>query len=192
VIPDPEDPPDSPLPALAEWLPAEADPPLMTLATTDEQGRPDARTVLLSGWDERGLTFHTARGSRKTAQLAARPWATAVVVMPDLARQLVVSGPVEEVAPEEAAEAYHKRSRYLQLLAWLNTPQTAQQPLAERTRRWAEFDRAHPAPAVAPSWIGHRVQFDRVVFWQGREDCPSIRVSYRREAPGWSVERLPG
>uniref|UniRef100_UPI00286A4E7C pyridoxamine 5'-phosphate oxidase family protein n=1 Tax=Pseudolysinimonas sp. TaxID=2680009 RepID=UPI00286A4E7C len=57
--------PEDPWQLLAEWLPSNEDParPVMTLATAAD-GIPDARTLLLSEWDEHGLYFHTDSRSR--------------------------------------------------------------------------------------------------------------------------------
>ena len=64
---DPAELPADPLELLRSWLDeARAqgmrDPGAMTLATAGADGRPSARTVLLRGVDERGLSFHTNRG----------------------------------------------------------------------------------------------------------------------------------
>lgn len=194
LLPDPDHPPTTPHPVLETWLPPDDAPdrPLCTLATVDDRGRPDARTLVLSGRDRQGLTVHTARGSRKTDQLAAVPWATAVLALPEQARQLVVSGPVEVLTDEESRAAYLRRPRYLQLLAWLNTTGMAQLPLAERTRIWTDFDRTHPTLEPPAGWVGYRVRYDRVVFWQGSTDAPSIRLAYERDGEDWAVSRLPG
>ena len=50
----------------------------MTVATCSEDGRPSARVVLLKGFDERGLVFHTNYQSRKGRELDATSTAAAV------------------------------------------------------------------------------------------------------------------
>ena len=54
------------------------DPTAMTLATVDENGRPDARIVLLKGRDDRGFVFYTNTASLKGRQLDAQPVAALV------------------------------------------------------------------------------------------------------------------
>src|SRR5439155_13549959 len=54
------------------------EPNAMVLATADAGGRPSARTVLLRGYDERGLVFYTNYASRKGSDLAANPYACGV------------------------------------------------------------------------------------------------------------------
>ena len=105
-------PPADPFVLARAWLPADDDPdrPRVTLATIGEDGYPDARTVLLSAFDETGFAFHTARTSRKVAELAAAPRAGIVVLWPDHSRQLVVRGDVVPDGEEQAAAAWAKKA----------------------------------------------------------------------------------
>ncbi|HEY0249645.1 MAG TPA: pyridoxamine 5'-phosphate oxidase family protein [Gryllotalpicola sp.] len=196
---DPSDPdasPADPFALMAQWLPSPADQvtPLMTLATIGLDGYPDARTVLLSGFDGARLRFHTEARSRKAAELAATPRATAVLVWPDAARQLVVTGDVEAEAPAEASAAYAERSRALQLLAWLNTDELAARPVAERRAAWAAFDAAHPEEPLAPpeTWAGYTIAPSRVAFWRGDAEGPSNRLVFTRDDTGWALVRRAG
>lgn len=196
-LPDPDNPPADPTTLLRAWLPEDDEPerPLMTLGTVDSLGWPDARTVLLSSVDGDGLHFHTDAGSRKVAQLSGNPRAVATLVWPQLLRQLVVQGPVLRDPDAHAADAYTKRPRYLQLLAWLNTTDYARRSLADRTGRWATFVEEHPeGTLIAPqAWVGFVLRPTRVTFWQGRADRASIRIEYRLGPGGaWASERLPG
>jgi len=186
-----------PMDLMRRWLPSFVGPsrPLMVLSTTGLDGGPDSRTVLLSAYDARGVSFHTERGSLKVAELAADPRAAATIVWPDRLRQLVIRGTVEQLDDASAAEAYRARSRYLQMLAWLNTEETAQLPQTERRRIWAAFDAAHPAGTLEPppGWAGFLLRPSQLTFWRGDPDGPGNRHRYARAADGaWTVVRLPG
>ncbi|HHN73566.1 MAG TPA: pyridoxamine 5'-phosphate oxidase, partial [Thermopetrobacter sp.] len=67
---------DDPFELFARWF-AEAQaaepeyPEAMCLATVDAKGMPDARMVLLKGFDERGFVFYTNMESAKGEQLRA-------------------------------------------------------------------------------------------------------------------------
>ena len=69
---------DEPLRLFGAWL-AEAEraepvnPNAMTLATVDRDGMPNARMVLLKGFDERGFVFYTNLGGVKGRELSATP-----------------------------------------------------------------------------------------------------------------------
>jgi pyridoxamine 5'-phosphate oxidase len=185
-----------PFELLADWLPANDDParPLMTLGTVSPDGFPDARTVLLSEFDEQGLQFHTDSRSRKVGDLAGTPRASLTLVWPG--RQLVVQGVVERVTAHQEQAAYARRSRYLQLLAWLNTDEFAALPLEERLAAWAAYGEDHPEGSLtAPeTWVGFVVRPVRLAFWEGRPETAGIRTEFRREgleAP-WSTSTLAG
>jgi pyridoxamine 5'-phosphate oxidase len=181
---------------LTAWLPDDDDPdrPRLQLATVDESGRPDLRTLLLSAWDEDGFLLHTDATSRKAAQLAAHPAVALAVVWPGFPRQLVVRGQAEPADPESVEAAYRRRSPYLKQLAWQNTAEVARLPREERVRRWLAFQ-AEQDPAELPpppTWIGYRVRPDRLTFWQSDLDGPSHRVEYTAGDGGWAVTHLPG
>ena len=188
--------PAAPLPAdalavLAEWLPGNDDParPLITLATVDAEGRPDARNVLLSEYSAGGFSFHTDSRSRKVADLAANPSAAFAIAWPAELRQLSVQGTVERASSEEERAAYARRSRYLQLLAWLNSPEFAQLPLPERVQQWASFGVPETPP---PTWIGFVVRPTRLTFWQSNPDTASRREEYTLVDGSWVLGHLPG
>ena len=54
------------------------DPTAMTLATVDASGMPDARMVLMKGFDESGFVFYSHIDSAKGRELAANPKAALV------------------------------------------------------------------------------------------------------------------
>lgn len=166
--------------------------PLMALATVGTDGSPRVRHVLLSSYDRGRLHFHTDNRSEKAGELASNPRAAATLVWPEAVRQLSLTGTVAAETEAEQLSAYARRSRYLQLLAWLNDDALAQQDEAVRERIWAEYDAAHPTLEPPPTWVGYALVAERIVFWRGGSDGPSQRLSCQRTDDGWSVERLPG
>ena len=187
-------PPGDPLVLARRWLPTDDEPerPRATLATVGEDGCPDARTVLLSAFDESGFAFHTAAGSRKAAQLAARPEAALVVLWPDFGRQLVVRGDVAPDSPASVLAAWRARSAYLRQLAWLNTDEFAGLPLDERRARWAAFAAGPGSAAPADSWTGYRLRPRELTFWAAHPDTASRRLRYVRGSDGWRWAHLAG
>ena len=177
----------------ASWLPApDQEPMRMTLSTIDANGFPRARTLLLSEYDGERFFFHTDARSRKVADLAADPRVALTILWPDASRQLVVQGTAMPASADECAEAYRRRSPYLQQLAWLNTAEYAQLPLAEREARWARFREERAAPPQPPGWVGFGVRPHRLLFWAAHPDAASRRVEYVRTEDGWRRSYLPG
>ena len=201
---DADAPVDDPLDLLDRWLARagradsgaagvdSTNTPLMALATLGTDGSPQVRHVLLSAHDRGRLHFHTDARAAKVAELAANPQAAATFVWPEIPRQLGVSGEVVAETTGEQAAAYAHRSRYLQLLAWLNDADLARRGQADRRRAWAEFESLHPALEPPPTWVGYVLVAERITFWRGLPDAPSQRIACRRTGGSWSIERLPG
>ena len=190
--------PADPWELLHEWLPSNENPerPVVTVATVGLDGIPDARTQLLSEYDEHGFYIHEDSRSRKVAQLAANPGAAIVARFPEEARQLVIQGLAEVASAEEQARAYANRSEYLQQLAWQNTIEFASLPQEDRIESWAAFKAAH-ADGIGqpPTWIGHLIRPLRLSFWIGSAETASRRVDYTRASvtdPQWTVKLLAG
>jgi pyridoxamine 5'-phosphate oxidase len=192
---------EDPLELLGRWLARaggaaagtdHATTPLMALATLDAEGFPRVRHVLLSSYDAGGLHFHTDDRTEKAGELRDHPRAGATLVWPQIPRQLTLSGRVVVESDAEAAAAYRRRTRYLQLLAWVNTPELAQRPTAERHAAFETYDRDHAELAPPPTWRGFVLLPERISFWRGGPEGPSQRLSCRRDGADWSMQRLPG
>ncbi|MBF4633535.1 pyridoxamine 5'-phosphate oxidase family protein [Agreia pratensis] len=189
--------PDEAFAVLSDWLPANDDHsrPLISLATVDADGRPDARSVLLSEFDRSGFFVHTDSRSRKVADIEAHPEVAFSVAWPADLRQLTVQGVARRASPDEEAASYARRSRYLQLLAWLNTPEFALFPTGEQEDKWAAFEAAHPDGTLAApdTWLGFVIEPTRLTFWEGNPRAASRRTEYRRATDAtWSRAILPG
>ena len=164
----------------------------MQVATVDGAGRPAVRTVLLKGFDERGVTFFTNYESAKGRELAARPYAAAVLAWVPQERQVRFSGPVEQVERAETEAYFATRPRGSQLGAWASPQSAVVASRAELDRAMLEAERRFggadvPAP---PNWGGYRLSPEEVEFWQGRPDRMHDRLRYAREAAGWRIDRL--
>lgn len=187
---------DDPIELFAAWFErAAAELPLaeaVCLATTGADGVPDARMVLLKGFDERGFRFFTNERSVKGTELAAHPAAALVFYWRELDRQVRVRGPVERLDPAESDEYFATRERASRIGAWAS-PQS--RPIDDRDaldRRVAEIEaRFADADVPRPShWGGFRVVPEAVEFWQGQVGRLHDRFRYERSAAGWSWTRL--
>lgn len=177
-----------PLAVLQRWF-AEAagdhrisEPAAMVLATVDEAGRPNARTVLLKGLDGRGLAFYTNLTSTKARELTASAWAAAVLPWHPMFRQVRARGAVVPVEDAEADAYFATRPRESQISAWASR-QSA--PVASRADLEAvvsrERDRWQGQDAVPrpPFWSGFRVRPVEVELWVGHANRLHDRVAFQ-------------
>lgn len=170
-----------------------AEPNAMVLATASPDAVPSVRTVLLKGYDARGLTFFTNYESRKGRELAANPVAAAVLSWPALHRQIIASGPVYRIDRAESQAYFRTRSRGSQLGATASPQSRVVTSRAELDEALARVVAAHPDGTEVPlpdHWGGLRIVPHTVEFWQGATDRLHDRLRYRRAEAGWVVERL--
>jgi pyridoxamine 5'-phosphate oxidase len=164
----------------------------IALATVDSEGRPDARMVLLKGFDRRGFRFFTNYESAKTAQLDGSGHAAIVVYWRELDRQVRIRGSVGRLSAEESDAYFSTRPRAAQLGAWAS-PQS--RPIADRAeleRALAEAEARFEGADVTrpPHWGGYLLDPDEVEFWQGQLARLHDRFRYTRAGEGWELERL--
>jgi pyridoxamine 5'-phosphate oxidase len=168
------------------------EPTAMTLATAGADGGPDARIVLLRGFDERGFTFFTNYDSQKGRELAANPRAALTFFWPTLNRQVRITGAVTKTSRAESEAYFRTRIRGKRIGAWASRQSEVLANREEFERRVAEFDAKFPGEDVPlpPNWGGYRVAPDTFEFWQGHPERLHDRFRYRLEGGAWKIERL--
>jgi pyridoxamine 5'-phosphate oxidase len=185
-----------PIAQFAEWWErAEAEVPLpdaICLATVDADEMPDARMVLLKGFDEAGFRFHTNYESAKGRQLSASGRGAIVAYWRELDRQVRIRGPVERLGAEESDAYFETRPPERRVGAWASPqskPLTSREELDERVReveeRFAGADIPRPE-----HWGGFILRPEEVEFWQGQVGRLHDRFLYTRKGEGWRIERL--
>lgn len=167
-------------------------PEAMTLATSNPDGRPSARIVLLHGIDENGFVFHTNYESRKGRELEANPRAALVLYWHPLGRQIRIEGSIERVTEEESAQYFRTRPRGGQLGAWASrqSEQIDSRDILEERVRGLELEYEGRDIPLPPFWGGYRLLPDRIELWQHGEDRLHDRFAYERSGDSWTHSRL--
>lgn len=159
----------------------------MALATTDADGRPSVRMVLLKGHDMHGFVFYTNFESRKAVELLANPNAALLFHWKSLRRQIRIEGPVTRVSDAEGDAYFATRSRDSQLGAWASDqsrPLESRALFEERYQQMVTRFEDQPVPRP-PHWSGFRVAPETIEFWSDREHRLHERRLFVREGDGW-------
>ncbi len=189
---------DDPFAFFRHWF-AEAEASLteeinaMVLATSDADGRPHARIVLLKALDTRGFTFFTNYESHKGHEIDHRPFGALVFFWKELERQVRIEGPIEQISPEESDEYFASRPAGSRIGAWASPQSTViadRLILEERVKHFTEqYGNDIPRPSF---WGGYRVVPTSIEFWQGRSNRLHDRILFSREGvnDNWDRARL--
>ncbi len=167
-------------------------PEAMCLATSDEDGIPDARMVLLKEASAQGFVFFTNYQSPKADQLTHNPRATCVFYWEPLYRQVRISGSVAKVSKEESDEYFATRPRGSQIGAWASHQSAPILDRAELEAACARLEEQYESKDIPrpPHWGGYRIIPERIEFWQGRDNRLHDRELYERQKGEWVVCRL--
>ncbi|MBM6402251.1 pyridoxamine 5'-phosphate oxidase [Phycicoccus sonneratiae] len=178
------------------------EPLALAVATVDEAGHPDVRTVLMRFLDERGPGFVTALTSAKGRHLTADAHVAAGLTWPAMYRAVRFRGRAVTLDRDEVEEYWVSRpwgSRISALASDQSRPVGSRAELeAAVEARAAEFpDTGSPDDVPLPdAWGGFRIVCDEVELWAGRRNRLHDRLVFTRtgegdldDAASWEVSR---
>ena len=165
----------------------------MTVASTGNDGMPDARIVLLKGVDEKGFVFFTNYNSAKSKQLEQNGNCCLLFFWKELERQVRITGVAEKISATESIAYFNSRPEGSKLGAWAS-PQSmvvAGKAMLIETYQYYTERFKHGEIPKPPHWGGYRVRPVRIEFWQGRPSRMHDRILYTKAPEGnWKIERL--
>ncbi|MEM1237365.1 MAG: pyridoxamine 5'-phosphate oxidase [Pseudomonadota bacterium] len=189
---------DDPFQLTRDWL-AEAektepnDANAMQLASVDQDGLPNVRTVLLKGIENDAFVFYTNYESAKGRELEASGKVAFVIHWKTLGRQIRVRGTVEREDGEIADSYYASRALGSRIGAHaslqsqpLDARETLEARVADLTKELGEN------PRRPKFWGGYRIRPVEMEFWANGEYRlhDRFRWLHKNSAENWDVLRL--
>jgi pyridoxamine 5'-phosphate oxidase len=167
-------------------------PEAAALATATGDGAPAVRMVLVKGFDDTGLVFHTHATSRKGRELEENPRGALLFYWDPLGRQVRIEGRVRQVPASEADAYFAGRPRDAQVGAHASRQSEPIAGRAELERSVAAAEEAFAGRDVPrpEAWVGYRLVPAAWEFWQHRDSRLHDRFRYLRAGTGWTIDRL--
>lgn len=169
------------------------EPNALTLATAWADGQPTQRTVLMKGFDAKGLVFFTNYGSGKAQQIGQNPRVSALFPWLALERQVIIQGTAARIGAAASLKYFLTRPLESRLGAWasnqssvISSRKMLEQKMEEVRQRFR--DGKVPIPSW---WGGYRITPHTFEFWQGGPNRLHDRFLYTSQPDGsWNLERL--
>lgn len=187
---------DNPIEQFKIWL-QEAmsaqvpEPTAMNVASVGENGKPQARMVLLKEVNEQGFVFFSNYASRKGQSIAANPFVALTFFWAELERQVRVEGNIFRLPENQSDEYFASRPYQSRLGAWASEQSSVISDKTTLVTRAALFAAKYPLNVPRPPhWGGYVVVPERVEFWQGRPSRLHDRIEYLHENGVWTKHRL--
>ena len=169
------------------------DPNALSLATTNKNGEPSVRVVLLKGLSQEGFVFYTNLDSPKSEDLKKNPKASICFHWKSLQRQVRISGIVSQVNEKEADEYFNSRPYESRIAAWASDQSKVMNKREEFLKKIDEFKKKYKEKNNIPRpkhWSGWCLNPSSIEFWLGDKYRIHERLKYNKILNNWKKEIL--
>jgi len=169
------------------------DPNALSLATSDKDGNPSVRMVLLKNVSEKGFTFYTNLNSKKSLDIKKNPKAAMCFYWKSFNRQIRILGSVTQVDDREADLYFNSRPYESKIGAWASDQSNTMKERSELLKKIEDFKKKYkneknvPRP---PHWSGWCLRPSSIEFWLHRDNRIHERLRYNKTVNGWEKEIL--
>lgn len=164
----------------------------MSVVTTDIDGFPEVRIVLLKKLDKNGILFFTDYSSSKGKAIKKNNKVGLHFFWPIMERQVRISGYAVKTSEEISDNYFNSRPITSQIAAVVSN-QSKEIPSREFLENHF-FDLQNQLHGKAPkrpeTWGGYLVKPLKMEFWQGRESRLHDRIVYEIKNKKWQTKRL--
>lgn len=164
----------------------------MTLSTSNENGLPKGRIVLLKEYNEDGFIFYTNYGSEKGIAIAQNNQVGLSFFWPSLERQIIIQGTATKVSKEQSQSYFSQRPRKSQLGALVSDQSVTIDSRVTLEQRLEALEKQYEGGDIPmpTNWGGYLVAPSTYEFWQGRRSRLHDRIKYTKENDLWVTHRL--
>ena len=169
------------------------DPNALSVATSNKNGVPSVRMVLLKGLSEKGFVFYTNFNSKKGKDLKENPQASMCFHWKSLRRQVRISGKAVQIEDKEADQYYNSRAYESRIGAWASSQSQVMKNRNEFLDKIKAYEKKYPNQKEVPRpshWSGWRVEPNIIEFWLEIKNRIHERLNYKKNNGKWIREIL--
>ncbi len=177
---------DNPFKLFEEWFNQAKkteinDPNALALGTSDKEGNPSVRMVLLKDFSQKGFIFYTNLNSKKSEDIKVNPNASMCFHWKSLLRQVRVIGKINSVSSKDADEYYNSRAYGSRIGAWASKQSQILDNTDELTKSINIFKKRFPDENNVPRpnyWSGWNLSPKEIEFWLDGTNRIHQRLKY--------------
>ena len=183
---------ENPIDLFVEWF-NEAkkseinDPNALSFATSDKNGIPSVRMVLLKDFSEKGFVIYTNLDSKKSMDIKINPNAAMCFHWKSILRQVRIKGQITKISDEKADIYYQSRKYESKIGAWASKQSTVLKNREELYQEIEKYKKKYPDKNNVPRpkhWSGWNLQPKEIEFWLDGENRIHQRLLYIKNQNG--------
>ena len=164
------------------------DPNALSLATSDKDGNPSVRMVLLKNVSERGFIFYTNLNSKKSLDIKENPKAAMCFYWKSLLRQIIIVGSINQVDDAIADEYFNSRDYESRIGAWASNQSETLFDKNDLLKKVDEYKKKYPNVDNLPrpkNWSGWNLTPSSIEFWLHGQSRIHERLKYNKVNNEW-------
>ena len=169
------------------------DPNALSLATSDKDGFPSVRMVLLKEFNHNGFVFYTNLNSQKGNELKENPKAAMCFHWKSLLRQIRIRGEVTQIEDEVADKYYNTRGYESRIGAWASKQSKDLSNREELMNSIKEYKKKYNDENNVPRpshWSGWNLSPSSIEFWLDGDSRIHERLKYSIDKSGSWIKTL--
>ena len=164
------------------------DPNAVALGTTDDNGFPSVRMVLLKDYNDDGFVFYTNFNSNKSRAIKQDPKISMCFHWKSLLRQVRIIGLASKVSDKEADDYFNSRSYGSRIGAWASNQSSVLKSREDLLKSIGKYKKEFPDENKVPRpphWSGWRLCPEEIEFWLDGENRVHERLKYIKKKNFW-------